>query len=479
MIVRITFVDREREFAFLEERFASGDRQLLVIYGRRRIGKTALITAFLDQQASDSVYFLADQRGTAANATRFAEQCAAAFDDVPPAGNGFDDVFEYVVRRADGECIVVIDEFSYLVEQDESIPSVFQRIHDDILADTEVSTVLLGSSISMMEEGALSHESPLYGRRTGQWKLSPLRFVDACRFFPSYGIEDQIRAYAILGGVPAYLEQFDPGDSISTNVRERILSKGTFLYEEPEFFLRQELREPGTYLAILEAMAAGNTTVTDIANAAGRDANGMSRYLQNLQRLEIVDRIVPVTDPNRKRGIYAIDDHFFEFWFRFVYPNLSDLERGNTEAVGQSVTSDLDEHTSLVFEDVCQQAVQHPDFPVAVSRTGTWWYDGEEIDVVGVSDERERLLVGECKWTTSPVGPGLLDALEGKAPQVQWHDATRTEYFALFSREGFTDALRDTARERDDLLLYDISELAALFDLEPSTPSTDPAGSDE
>lgn len=459
------FVDREREFAFLDERFSTGNRQLLVLYGRRRVGKTALVTEFLERQAREYVYFLADQRGTISNAERFANQCAHAFDDVPPAVEGFDDVFEYVVRRIEDELILVIDEFSYLVEEDDSVPSVFQRVYDDILADTDISVLLLGSSISMMEEGALSHESPLYGRRTGQWKLTPLRFVDACGFFPTYAIEDLIRAYAILGGVPAYLEQFDPETSVADNVREHVVSKGTFLYEEPEFFLRQELREPATYMAILEAMATGNTKVTDIANAAGRDAKGMSRYLKNLQRLEVVERLVPVTDPNRKQGIYTINDNFFEFWFRFVYPNLSDLEQGNTSAVAESLMSDLNEHTSHVFEEICRQAVQHSEFPVRVSRTGTWWYKEEEIDVVAISEDDERLLLGECKWTSSPVGEGLLSALEEKASSVRWRGANRSEYFVLFSKNGFTETLHETAQERDDLFLYDLPEIATLFDV--------------
>lgn len=459
------FVDWDRELAFLDERFSTEDRQLLVLYGRRRVGKTALVTEFLERQGREYVYFLADERGTISNAERFAKQCAHAFADVPPAVEGFDDVFEYVVRRVDAELILVIDEFSYLVTEDDSVPSVFQRAHDDILAGTDISVILLGSSISMMEEGALSHESPLYGRRTGQWKLTPLRFGDACGFFPAYAIEDLIRVYAILGGVPAYLEQFDPEKSIAENVRAHVVSKGTFLYEEPEFFLRQELREPATYMAILEAMATGNTKVTDIANAAGRDAKGMSRYLKNLRRLEVVERLVPVTEPNRKQGIYTINDNFFEFWFRFVYPNLSDLEQGNTSAVAESLMGDLNEHTSHVFEDICRQAVRHPEFPVSVSRTGTWWSNEAEIDVVAISEDDERLLLGECKWTASPVGVGLLSDLEEKASSVRWRGANRNEMFALFSKSGFTDPLHETAQEREDLLLYDLPEIATLFDV--------------
>lgn len=188
----------------------------------------------------------------------------------------FVDAFRYLRGRVDGPCVVAIDEFSYLVEADEAIPSVFQTVVDDVLADTEISLVLLGSSISMMEEGVLSYESPLYGRRTGQWKLTPLSFPDVRGFAPDADVETRIRLYAVFGGVPAYLAQFEPDQSLMANVEERVLSKGAFLYEEPEFLLRQELREPATYLAILEAIADGAARVTGIANAIGADASSIS-----------------------------------------------------------------------------------------------------------------------------------------------------------------------------------------------------------
>ncbi len=460
------FVNRDRELEFLRTQFSTGERQLLVLYGRRRVGKTALVTAFLDREGHDHVYFLADQQGTNANATRFAHACADTFDDVPPAVEGFDAGFEYVVRRADGPIVVVIDEFSYLVGEDEAIPSVFQRINDEILASTDISVILLGSSISMMEEGALSHDSPLYGRRTGQWKLTPLSFADACAFVPGYAAEDLVRTYAILGGVPAYLQQFDPERSLAANIRERTLSKGTFLYEEPEFFLRQELREPGTYMAILEAMATGNTTVTEIANAIGRNASGISRYLANLERLAVVDRIVPVTEPYRKRGRYEIADGFFSFWFRFVVPNRADLEQGEARTVTDAVVNQLDEHASHTFETICRQAVRHPDFPVDTSRTGTWWYGEREIDVVALNEDDATLLLGECKWTNSPVGRGLLAQLEEDASNVRWRGAERRERYVLFSKSGFTDDLVELGSERGDLVLYDLDDLIDLLDVD-------------
>ena len=455
-------INRDAELDWLVSHLERPTRQLLVVYGRRRIGKTTLVTAALDAIEADAIYHLCDQRGPTHNADRFARECADAFDDVPPAVDDFVDAFRYLRGRVDGPCVVAIDEFSYLVEADETIPSVFQTVVDDVLADTEISLVLLGSSISMMEEGVLSYESPLYGRRTGQWKLTPLSFPDIHGFAPEADVETRIRLYAVFGGVPAYLEQFDPDQSLMANVEERVLSKGAFLYEEPEFLLRQELREPATYLAILEAIADGATRVTEIANAIGADASSISRYLRNLSELALVERETPVTDPDG-RGVYRIADDFLRFWFRFVAPNRGALERGRTAAVRDAVADSLPTHTSRTFETVCRQAVELAAAPVECSRVGRWWHEADEIDVVGLDPASETLLLGECNWTTSPVGPDLLADLEALEPAVRWRGSDRRVVYALFSRAGFADELITLANERADVFLYTPQDLDEAF----------------
>ena len=455
-------IGRRSELEWLTSHLSGGDRQVLVLYGRRRVGKTTLVTTALDSIEADSVYHLCDQRGPAHNARTFATRCAESLNDIPPDVDGFVEAFRYLETRVDGPYVVAIDEFSYLVEDDDSIPSVFQTIVDDILDGTSISLVLLGSSISMMEDGVLSYDSPLYGRRTGQWRLEPLSFADLTPFFPNYDVDTRIRAYSVLGGVPAYLEQFDPDRSLLDNVEASILSKGEFLYEEPEFLLRQELREPATYMAILEAIAAGATRVTEIANAIGRDASGLSRYLQNLARLALVERETPVTDPDG-RGLYRLADDFLRFWFRYVAPNRGTLEQGRTAPVRASISETLPTHTGRTFEDVCRDAVRSPAFPIACARVGRWWYDGEEIDVAGIDPRSETLLLGECKWTSRAVGPGLLDDLEALAPDVRWRGADRTVEYALFARSGFSEDLQTLEAEREDLRLYTPARLDGLF----------------
>ncbi|MEM2584636.1 MAG: ATP-binding protein, partial [Thermoproteota archaeon] len=200
------FINRKQELEFLEEKF-SDKRQLIIIYGRRRVGKTELIKQFCKNK--DHLYFLADRRGSLLNAERFANIAAEHFGDVPPKARSFDDVFTYIAKRLDErKIVIVIDEFSYLVEKDDSIPSVFQLIWDEILKDKNIMLILCGSLVSMMES-ILSYRSPLYGRRTGQWKLSPLRFNQAKKFFSNYSIEQKVEAYSILGGIPFYLNTFD------------------------------------------------------------------------------------------------------------------------------------------------------------------------------------------------------------------------------------------------------------------------------
>ncbi|MDY6765204.1 MAG: ATP-binding protein [Halobacteria archaeon] len=453
------FVDRDPELEFLRNHLSKANPEMLVLYGRRRVGKTKLVNQYLETQDdfSDQIYYLADERGTEKNVDRFAEEAAKTFDDVKPDAEDFDDVFEYISSRTDS-CLVVIDEFSYLVENDDSVPSTFQYVWDEIIEDS-ISLIILGSSISMIEEGVLSYESPLYGRRTGQWKITPLRFRHAVEFFPDYDFEDRIRAYATLGGVPAYLEKFDPDVSLFDNIERKVLSKGSFLYEEPEFLLRQELREPSTYMSILESMALGATTVTKIANDINRDASSLSRYLKNLRELEMVKKVTPVTADPGSRGIYVVSDNFFKFWFRFVYPNLNSLERGATTDTRKAVESEMDRYVSRIFEEVCRDVVYEEGFEFEATNVGRWWYKENEIDVVAINEETNEILLGECKWTTDPVGINVLENLRTTSESVRWKNGSRREKYVLFSRSGFTENVKKVRRGSDDVLLYGTDEI--------------------
>ncbi len=288
---KINFVDREGELRFLEEMY-NKDGGLVIIYGRRRVGKTEMIKQFIREKKH--LYYLADKRGTEINAKNMARLAAETFGELPVVAENFDDVFKFIAKRIEGKFVVVIDEFSYLVEKDDAIPSIFQRIVDEIIKGKEVLLILSGSSISMMYQGTLSYSSPLYGRRTGEWKLNPLDFRQAVKFFPAAGLEKAVELYAIFGNIPAYLAAIDASKSVKENIINTLLRKGSKLYREPEFLLREELREPSRYVSILEALG-GSSKLSEVASKANVPAKDMPKYFRVLSELELVRKEMPVT----------------------------------------------------------------------------------------------------------------------------------------------------------------------------------------
>ncbi|MBU4139326.1 MAG: ATP-binding protein, partial [Euryarchaeota archaeon] len=305
------FINRNKELDMLEQKFKLPEPQFIVIYGRRRTGKTELIKQFCKDK--EYIYFLADKRGTVLNVGRFASIATDHFNDAALKIEDFYLLFDYINRRLDNEkkTVIIIDEFSYLVEKDDSIASVFQGIWDEVLAKKNVFLILCGSSISMMELGVLSYKSPLYGRRTGQWKLSPFSFKEMKEFFPDFSLAERVEIYSVLGGIPFYLKRFRK-KNIFVNIEENILTKGEPLYEEVEFLLREELREYSSYYSILEAIAAGSTRIIEIADHSRIKAGDLPKYMDTLIKLDIVEKVHPVTEKEKtKKTIYKIKDNFF------------------------------------------------------------------------------------------------------------------------------------------------------------------------
>ena len=433
------FIDRERELGFLEEKYREGGKQLIIIYGRRRVGKTELVKHFF--RGKDFIYFLADKRGTFLNAQRFGELAAAHFNDAPPRVENFDDVFRYIVRRGKPGLVVAIDEFSYLVERDESIPSVFQLIWDEIIMENEVMLILLGSLISMMEEGVLSYKSPLYGRRTGQWKLRPLPFREVLKFH-SLPVERSVEFYAVFGGIPMYLREVDERRDVYYNILNKVIRKGSIFHEEVEFLLREELRDYSPYLSILEALARGDTRVVDIANYSRIPSKDMPKYLGRLLRLDLVGREHPVTEkPKTKKTLYRIKDNFFRFWFRFVYPNKSYIEIENLERVMDAIKREFNSFVGPVFEDVAREFLlalqKNGALPFPIQRVGKWWSRGEEIDLVALDPASKNIAFFEVKW--SSLGKRDIDRilrdLMRKASLVQWHRHDRRERYGIIAKK--------------------------------------------
>jgi AAA+ ATPase superfamily predicted ATPase len=456
------FINRQAELQLLEERYRSDQAEFFVLYGRRRVGKTELLAEFCRDKRH--VFFVADLDvepvlraafSRAVNAELLGPEAASA---VYPS---WQDVFLLLAHHAQAQrLIVVLDEFTYLVDAHSPLPSILQRVWDSDLARSKLMLVLCGSYVGMMEDAVLGYHAPLYGRRTAQYLLEPLSFHDARGFFPTYDLVDQVRAYAVLGGIPAYLRAVSASQPLLANVSQQVLTRGTFLYDEVRFLLQQELREPRNYFAVLEAIASGRTRLNEIKQATGLD--GVTAYLGTLQGLRLIERVVPVTEgkPHKsRRGIYRLCDPFFRFWFRFVHPNRTLLERGGAQvALDALIAPQLDLFTALVFEEICQQFLWRlglaGGLPFLPLRIGGWWRANEEIDAVAVGQDEALLL--ECKWASRPVGVDILRQLERKAGLVGKELDQHRFFFGLCARNGFTPHLRQEAARRDDLFLFDL-----------------------
>ncbi|MBI3015852.1 MAG: ATP-binding protein [Candidatus Tectomicrobia bacterium] len=453
------FIDRERELSFLETQWKRSQAQLIILYGKRRVGKTELIHRFL--QKKPAVYYVADRRPEPAHLKELAARFSAFFRDEFLSREGFSDwlsVFAYLKRKVREPFIWVIDEFPYLAENNRAISSLFQKGWDETLRHLPIFLILCGSSISMMESETLAHKAPLYGRRTGQIFLEPMGFYDAWKFFPKTAFEDFLYLYAVLGGTPAYLIRFDPEESLEENIRSQIFTKEEFLHREVEYFLREELREPRNYLAILKAVTSGKRKFGEIVNDTQQEKNTLTKYLHVLEDLHLIEKEVPATEKNpqrSKKGLYRLQDPFFVFWFEYVFPHKSDLELGETAVALRAWRRTFDRLVASTYERVSAHVVRkHEEDLFPLQRIGRWWDRNQEIDLVGVNDSENAILFGEAKWSTKPVGTDIYESLQGKARQVEWGKKGRKEHFCLFSRSSFTPAMKRLAQEQEVLLFH-------------------------
>lgn len=450
------FINREYELEFLRRSYREEKAHFVVLYGKRRVGKTSLIKEFA--RDIPHIYFLADKATEKDQLQALSERVGLLFNDDFLLSRGFGvwrEFFRYL--KGKGKVVVIIDEFPFLIEANRAIPSIFQKGWDEELKDSGVYLVLLGSSIGMMESEVLDYKSPLFGRRTGQMLVTPLDFWHARKFFPSKQIDEFMYMFAMLGGTPAYLLQFDPTADLWTNIRERMLAPEAYLFSEPEFILREELREPRNYFAILRAISMGKTRSSEIINETGFEKNLVGKYLSVLTDLKIIRREVPITEKSfekSKKGIYALDDNFFRFWFSFIFPNKSFIEERELDyLVENKIKPRLDIFTSHVFEEVCRSYVKKGFLDnLKFNQVGRWWSKDAEIDIVGLNEDDNTILFGEVKWSINKIGMDILADLKRKAVLVEWGQMPRKEYYALFSRSGFTQELAQAATNEGVLL---------------------------
>ncbi|WP_298434764.1 ATP-binding protein [Geobacter sp.] len=457
------FINREYELEFLRRSYGEEKSQFIVLYGKRRVGKTSLVKEFT--RDIPHVYFLADKATEKDQLQALSERVGLLFNDEFLLSRGFGawhEFFRYL--KGKGKVVVVIDEFPFLIEANRAIPSLFQKGWDEELKDSGGYLILLGSSIGMMETEVLDYRSPLFGRRTGQMLVTPLDFWHARKFFPEKSPDEFMHMFAMLGGTPAYLLQFDPAVDLWANIRERMLAPEAYLFSEPEFILREELREPRNYFAILRAISMGKCRSSEIINETGFEKNIVGKYLSVLTDLKIIRREVPVTEKSfekSKKGLYAMDDNFFRFWFSFIFPNKSFVEERELDyLIEKKIKPRLDIFTSQTFEEICRSYVKKGFLDgLKFNQVGRWWTKDTEIDIVGLNEDDNSILFGEVKWSVNKVGVDILADLRRKAPLVEWGGEGRRECFALFSRSGFTKELVRVAAE-EGICLRQLTDIA-------------------
>ncbi|MBL7075150.1 ATP-binding protein [candidate division KSB1 bacterium] len=455
------FVNRTEELNYLENLYKNRGARLLIIYGRRRIGKTELLRQF--SKDKKHLFFSSDLSSEQEQLRQFTEKIyqltGESFLETQPF-NSWEALFRYTFDHlTDKAALIIIDEFPYLCVSNNALPSVLQKIWDEKAKRSNIFLVLCGSYMSFMEKEVLGHKSPLFGRRIGQIVLQPLDFEDLGGFFPKYSKTKRVYTYAILGGTPAYLQRFNEKKTIGQNVRDEILNKNAFLYSEPRFLLVEELREPSVYFSILKAIAFGKTRLNEIVQETGiDDRHKVNKYLTVLRELHIIRREVPVTEesPHKSRkGIYILADPFFRFWFRYLFPNMSYLEEGDIDYVWEEkIKHSLDSFVGFIFEDICIQRLKQLNrdnrLPFKTKNMGRWWNGKDEVDIVALDDEGSFMFC-ECKWTAKKIGVGLLAELRRKADKFS--RVTR-RYFVFFSKSGFSNELEDLSRKREDVLLF-------------------------
>jgi AAA+ ATPase superfamily predicted ATPase len=454
------FVGREKEIKLLESRYSENKFNLFIVYGRRRVGKTTLLKKFCENK--EALFFVGEENNDKLSLKRFSELILKHYNlsNLFESFENWEKAFSFLAEKAtEKRMVVVLDEFPYLARANPSLPSILQNIIDEKLKNTKLFLILCGSSMSFMEKEALSYKSPLYGRRTGSILVNPFGFYDSEQFFLDYSKEDRFKAYSILGGVPQYLEAFNPARSLEDNIQDNILRKGSLLYEEPRFLTMQEFRNPALYNSIIETVADGYTKLNQIASKVGEPADKTAKYMTSLLDLKIVERIQPTgSKKNSRKSLYRIKDNYFRFYYYFITKNHSLLEQNMVKYVYEELIDPmLNNFFGQSFEEVCKEYLVRENkkmkLPFVFTEIGSWWGNNpvkkleEEIDILAINGK--QCIVGECKWRNRKMNRQDFEKLFEKSMLLPYEE----RYFYLFSKSGFEKSLLTIASERNDLAL--------------------------
>lgn len=422
------------------------------------MGKTALISEFTKDK--DTIFFTGVETNAKQNLDNFS-RCIMEYNTGFASGasfNSFQMAFEHVFELAKTKRIVlVIDEYPYVARSSKSLASTLQLLIDKNKDTSKLFLILCGSSMSYMEDHVLAYKAPLYGRRTAQFKIKPFEFLEACCYFNNFSDVDKALAYGVVGGTPQYLMQLDDTLSIEENIKNTHLNPSSSIFEEPNNLLKQEVREPAIYNAVITAIATGSSKMNEISNKIDEDTSVCATYIKNLITLGIVKKESPYGEKSTRKTIYSIEDNMFRFWYRFVPENTSVISRGATDLAYSRIAPELSSYMSSVFEDICKQylwkLLLEGKCAVNFTDLGRWWganpktKSQEEIDIMSV--DKDTALFAECKWTNEKVDLGVLETLVERSTLFNY----KKKHFYLFAKTGFTKGCIDRANKMGNVTL--------------------------
>ena len=463
------FIGRERELAALNKLYVSDKFEFVVIYGRRRVGKTSLINQFINNKKA--IYFMGVESTVKQNLENLSKSIIEYNTgiDAETSFLSFQAALEYVFRLSEKErLILAIDEYPYVARSSKSLASTIQLLIDKYKDTSKLMLILCGSSMSYMEDNVLSYKAPLYGRRTAQMKISPFDFEETCCYLKRFSDEDKALVYGIVGGTPQYLLQINDTMSVEENIKNTYLNYTSSLFEEPENLLKQEVREPALYNAVITAIASGASRMSEISGKVGEDTNVCSSYIKNLISLGIIKKETPYGEKESRKSIYNIEENMFRFWYRFVPENNSIIARGAADLAYNRIEPFLSDYMGNVFEEICKQYLWKllltGKCSIEFSSLGRWWGNDPieksqaEIDIIGEQDKNTALF-GECKWTNEKIDLGVLETLVKRSRLFPYQKVQ----FYLFSRSGFTKGCIDRAVEMGNVVLVSYKDIIKAF----------------
>jgi len=455
------FYCRENELNELNRRYQKNKFECIVIYGRRRVGKTALINEFCKEKPT--IFLSALNASSQENLEALSKAIYGIKHletDTFPVYSSFDAAFTEITRMAKEERLIfVIDEYPYLAKADKSISSRLQHIIDHVWKDSNLFLILCGSSMSFMEYQVLGYESPLYGRRTGQFKIKALNYKEITAFNTTLNNEQQAFIYGITGGIPHYINKLDVDNDIDAALKNNLFNTSSYLFEEPDNLLKQELREPILYNSIITAIAGGASRANEISTKVGIESAVCAKYLKVLLDLGIIIKETPITEKNTKKSIYVIGDNFFRFWYRFVPKNTSAISAGRIGDIYETVIKGhYSDYMGLVYEQICREYLFRyaKNLPIILSDIGQWWGTDVktrkeiQIDIVGTPAEGKEYIIGSCKYKNEAIGVDELELLKNYAKV--FGKGEKYHYY-IFSKGGFTQGLKEMADKGEVKLL--------------------------